>query len=67
MAFLNEGEEVIENAKPSKLAAKLEPWLIRLGGAVVVPDDLVTHLGPFLSVIVAKEIDDISHFKDDKK
>lgn len=46
MAFLNEKGEVIEKAKPSKLAAKLESWLIGLGGEVVDPDDFVTRLGP---------------------
>jgi SAM-dependent methyltransferase len=46
MAFLNEKGEVIERAKPSKLATKLESWLIGLGGEVVAPDDFVVRLGP---------------------
>lgn len=46
MAFLNERGEVIEKAKPSKLTAKLESWLIGLGGEVVDPDDFVARLGP---------------------
>jgi hypothetical protein len=45
MAFLNERGEVIERAKPSKLTAKLESWLIALGGEVVDPDDFVAKLG----------------------
>jgi hypothetical protein len=46
MAFLNETGEVIEQARPSRLSAKLESWLIGLGGSVVTPDDFVDRLGP---------------------
>jgi SAM-dependent methyltransferase len=46
MAFLNESGEVIEQARPSRLSAKLESWLIGLGGSVVTPDDFVARLGP---------------------
>jgi hypothetical protein len=50
MAFLNEKGEVIERAKPSKSAPKLESWLIGLGGEVVTPDDFVARLGPASSL-----------------
>lgn len=50
MAFLNEKGEVIEKAKPSELATKLESWLIGLGGEVVTPDDFVARLGPASSL-----------------
>jgi len=46
MAFLNESGEVIEEARPSRLSAKLESWLIGLGGSVATPDDFVDRLGP---------------------
>lgn len=46
MAFLNEKGEAIEKAKPSKLATKLESWLIGLSGEVIAPDDFVARLGP---------------------
>lgn len=45
IAFLDQDGNLIADGSPSRLAAKLEAWLLSLAGKAVTPEDVVSRVG----------------------